>query len=96
MLPSGDLSNGSKGISRKLDPLHALAKAVHQEDINEHLETFWTGVRFIAWSESSTKAQDIDELWEEMVAGLQGVFGTCTLELTSEMIKVGQIFRLHF
>lgn len=95
MLPSGDLSNGSKGISRKLDLLHALAEAVHQEDINEHLETFWTGVRFIAWSDSLTKAQDIDELWDDMVEGLQSVFGIYTVELTTEMIQVSRYFSLH-
>lgn len=65
---------------------------IYQEEVNEHLKTFWSGMRFVAGSHSTTMAKDVEELWEELVAGLQSVFDEHNANVTSESLEVRRVF----
>ncbi|KAJ9117295.1 hypothetical protein QFC20_000442 [Naganishia adeliensis] len=88
MSTSVEVSDAASPTSAESDTVIHLYKEVNQEEINESLETFWSGLRFIAWSNSSTKAQDVKELWEELVEGLQGLFGEHGVRWTSESFEL--------
>lgn len=96
MSTSVEVSDAASPTSAESDTVIHLYKEVNQEEINESLETFWSGLRFIAWSNSSTKAQDVKELWEELVEGLQGLFGEHGVKWTSESFEVCYFLPLPF